>query len=74
MHGELNHLLANEHIADLGRAAERERFAQFAKHESFLLRVVAQLRRERAIRPPAPARLTNAETATGTTDAAAAKA
>jgi hypothetical protein len=75
MHGELNHLLAKEHIADLRRAAEREWFAEFAKHESFLVRAVARLRRrERLIRDRAPARLNDVETATGATDAAAAEA
>ena len=75
MHGELDHLLANEHVADLRRAAERQRFARFAKQDSSVARVMACLRRrERPISHRAPARLGDAEPTTGVTDAAAVKA
>lgn len=71
MHPQLNYLAADEHIADLKRAAERDRFARSAKHESYLSRVIARLRvRDR----PAPARLSDAGSATGATDPAAAEA
>jgi len=75
MYGELNYCLSNEHIADLRRAADRQRFAQVAKHESFLVRLLARMRRrERPIADRAPARLSDAELRTRPTDAAAAEA
>jgi hypothetical protein len=75
MNPQLNYRAANEHIADLTRAAERERFTQFAKHESLLARLIARVRsHERLIFHRAPARLSDGESATGTTDAAAAEA
>ena len=72
---QLNYRAANEHIADLTRAAEHERFAQFAKHEGLLTRLMVRLRgHERLIGRRAPARLIVAESATRTADAAAAEA
>jgi hypothetical protein len=47
MPGELYYLAANEHAADLRRAAERERLgarARAGRHPSLLARVVAHLR------------------------------
>ena len=62
MQPQLNHLVANEHIAGLRRAAERERFARGAKHESLLTRVITSLRgRGRLIGEHAPARRSEAE-------------
>jgi hypothetical protein len=75
MHPELNYIAANEHIADLRRAAERDRFARSAKHESYLSRVFARLRvRDRPLGRPEPARRSDAGSATGATDPAAAEA
>jgi hypothetical protein len=75
MNPELNYRLANEHIADLRRAAERDWFAGFANHESFLARAIARLRsRQRTVGHRAPARPSDAETATAVTDAATAEA
>ena len=75
MHGELNNRLANEHIADLRRAADRQRFAQVARHESFVVRALARLlRHERTVENRAPARLSDGEPVTRRTDAAAAEA
>jgi hypothetical protein len=75
MNPELNYHLAREHISDLTRAAERERLARSAKHESFLAQVIARVRgREHPLAHRAPARLTEAESATRTADPAAAEA
>ena len=72
MQPQLNHLVANEHIADLRRGAERERFARFARHESLLARLIAPVRgRGRLIVERAPARRSEAESAAAATDAAA---
>ncbi len=62
MQPQLNHLVANEHIAGLRRAAERERFARDAKHEGLLTRLIAPLRgRGRLIAEHAPALRSEAE-------------
>jgi hypothetical protein len=75
MNPELNYHLAREHISDLTRAAERERFARFAKHESFLSRAIARVRgRGSPLAHRAATRLTEAESAPRTTDPAAAEA
>jgi hypothetical protein len=75
MYGELNYRLSNEHIADLRRAADQQRFAPFAKHESFYVRSLARMRRrQRPIADRVPARLSDAELTTRPTDAAAAEA
>ena len=75
MNPQLNHRAANEHIADLTRAAERERLTRFAQHESLLARLTARVRgHERLIIQRAPARLSERESATGATDAAATEA
>lgn len=75
MQPQLSHLLANEHSADLRRAAERARFARLAKHESLLSRLIARLcGPKHSTGHRAPARLGNAEPATGATDAATAEA
>ena len=75
MNPELNYHLAREHISDLTRAAERERFTRSAKHESFLAQVIATVRgRKRPLAHRAPARLAEAESATRATDPAAAEA
>lgn len=72
MQPQMNHLAANEHIADLRRAAERERFARAAKHESPLARLIASvLGRGRLIAEHAPARRSKAESAQAATDAPA---
>lgn len=72
MNPQLNHRVASEHIADLRRDPKRQQDAQVAKHERFVVRVMAQLRRERPGRPPA--RPSDAEPTTRATDAAAAEA
>jgi hypothetical protein len=72
MNPQLNHRVANEHIADLRRDAKRQQDAQVARHESFVVRVMAQLWRERPGRPPARPR--DAERTTRATDAATAEA
>jgi hypothetical protein len=75
MHGDLNYRLANEHIADLRRTADGQRFAQFPTRESFVTRALTRLRRrERPIYDRAPARLSGAEPAARPRDAAAAEA
>jgi hypothetical protein len=75
MNGLVVYLRANEHIADLRRAAEREQFARVTKRESFLTRVIARpRRRERPIGHRAPPRLSDAKPSTQAADAAAAKA
>jgi hypothetical protein len=75
MHGDLNYRLANEHIADLRRIADGQRFAQLARRESFVVRASARLRRgQRRIDARAAARLSDLEPATRPTDAAAAEA
>jgi hypothetical protein len=75
MNPELNYHLAREHISDLTRAAERERFARFDKHESFMSRVIARVRgRERLLAHRAPTPLTEAESATRATEPAVAEA
>ena len=75
MHGELNYRLASEHVADLHRAAERERFARSVPRESFLASVIARVRgRERRVAGRAPARVSDAQSAPGASGAAAAKA
>jgi hypothetical protein len=72
MQPQLSHLVANEHIADLRRAADREHFARVAKHESLLARVIAVLRgRERLITERGPARRSETEPAPAATDAPA---
>jgi hypothetical protein len=53
MNGLVVYLRANEHIAYLRRDAKRQQDAQVAKHESFVVRVMEQLWRERPDRPPA---------------------
>lgn len=71
MQPQLNHLVANEHIAELRRAAERERFARFAKHESLLARLIAPVRGRGWLNAErAPARR-EAESPAAATDAAA---
>lgn len=72
MNPQLNHRVAGEHITDLRRDAKRQHHAQVAKQERFVVRVMAQLRRERPGRPPARTR--DAEPTTRTIDAAAAEA
>jgi hypothetical protein len=72
MNPQLNRRVADEHIADLRHDAKRQQDAQVAQHESFVVPVMAQLRRERPGRPPARPR--DAERTTRTTDAAAAEA
>ena len=76
MNSELNYHLARDHISDLTRAAERERFTRSAtKHESFLAQVIARVRgRKRPLAHRAPTRLTEAKSATRATDPAAAEA
>lgn len=72
MQPQLNHLVANEHIADLRRGAERERFARFAKHESLLARLIAPVRGRGWLNAErAPARRSEAESPAAPTDAAA---
>ena len=72
MQPQLNHLVANEHIADLRRAVERERFARFAKHESLLAHLIAPLRGRGWLNAErSPARRRDAESPTSATDAAA---
>lgn len=75
MQPQLNHQVANERIADLTRAAERERFARSTKPESLVSRMTAVLRRRRRpIGQPEQARLSERDSTTGATDAAAAGA
>jgi antitoxin (DNA-binding transcriptional repressor) of toxin-antitoxin stability system len=45
MSAQLHSLLAKEHIADLMRAAERDRAVRAAKHESLVARLIAHTRR-----------------------------
>jgi hypothetical protein len=72
MQPQLNHLAANEHIADLRRTAERERFARVAKQESLLARLIAAVRgRGRVIAERAPAGRSEAEPVPAATDAPA---
>ena len=72
MQPQLNHLLANDHIADLRRAAEHERLAGLAKHESLLARFSALLRgRGGVIVERLPARRSEAASAAAATDASA---
>jgi hypothetical protein len=75
MNPQLNYHLAREHISDLTRAAERERFARFAEHESLLSRAITRVQGgERPLAHRAPTRLTEAESAPRATDPAAAEA
>ena len=75
MHGQLNYIRANDHIADLQRAAQRERFAGLANHESFPVRALSRLRgRERTFGDRTQAQLSGAEATRRPTDAAAAEA
>ena len=75
MQEQLNYLLANERIADLRRAAERERIAGSVKRQTFLARMAAHVgRRQRTLAGQAPARVSNALPAPAGTDAAAAEA
>ena len=74
MHGQLNYVLAQGHVADLARAVERARFARSARRESFLDHVIAHLRaRERPIIDRAPRTMSATEPATAASDAAVAR-
>ena len=74
MHGQLNYVLAQEHVADLTRAVERARFARSAKRETCLDHVIAHLRaRERPMIDRAPRRMSVPEPATAASDAAVAR-
>lgn len=72
MQPQLNYLAANQHIADLRRAAERKRFARFARHESLLARLIAPVRGRGWLNAErSPAQRSEAESPTVATDAAA---
>jgi hypothetical protein len=77
MPGDLYHLAAQEHAADLRRAAERERLvarAQFGRHRSLVARLVAHLRHgDRGIREQATVRRGDAQPACRSDEAAVAE-